>query len=461
MKTPTQDALIDVPSGADIARTVVVGDGGYENPDGRHVEAPAGTTFVEAQFATSPHSRVRVEIALPRSERWDGRLVGTGNGGAAGSLPSANPEFAMHLRRGRAVVTTDLGTWPDPVLAGVANPETWKDFGHRATHIAMQAGREAVCRFYGRPPKYTYFCGGSTGGQQAMSLAQRHPEDCDAIIAAVPAHARTDLHAYFLWNWQALHKPDGAELFTDAQEKSWQMSVLEAFAPAEKLERAKGRFVSDPRWTKPLFENALSIALQRDKSLSQDHIEALRKICQGPRHQKSGRTIALGIPPGASFGPACGNLWIFEWFFGAGTNPATLDFGYDFDRYKAAMAPDLDAESVDLDDFRRRGGKLFLYSGSADSCVPWHFTASWFNRLVNRFGGDLERVHDFCRYYILPGRAHSGGSGIQTIRDEFDLVMRWREKNIPPCPIGHGMTPPSFDLPLTLVPPQDLTAAQL
>ena len=41
-----------------------------------------------------------------------------------------------------------------------------------------------------------------------------------------------------------------------------------------------------------------------------------------------------------------------------------------------------------------------------------------------------------------------GGPGVQTIRDEFGLLVRWREKGVAPAPVGHGMTPPAFDLPL-------------
>jgi len=41
-----------------------------------------------------------------------------------------------------------------------------------------------------------------------------------------------------------------------------------------------------------------------------------------------------------------------------------------------------------------------------------------------------------------------GGPGVQTIRDEFGLLSRWREKGTAPEPVGHGMVPPAFDLPL-------------
>ena len=57
------------------------GDAGYVNPDGNPVEAPAGTLFADLTLSPAPGSEIRVEVALPPPERWDGRIVGVGNGG--------------------------------------------------------------------------------------------------------------------------------------------------------------------------------------------------------------------------------------------------------------------------------------------------------------------------------------------------------------------------------------------
>ena len=62
----------------------VAGDSGYANPDGRHVDAPQGTVFFELELSPAVGSLIRVEVALPPSDRWNGRLVGIGNGGGGG-----------------------------------------------------------------------------------------------------------------------------------------------------------------------------------------------------------------------------------------------------------------------------------------------------------------------------------------------------------------------------------------
>ena len=419
------------------------GDSGYTNPDGNHVDAPQGTVFVELELSPAAGSLIRVEVSLPPSDRWDGRLVGIGNGGGGGFIPTA---LGYYLGRGCATTTTDLGTKRNPPQAGFNNPEVWKDFGHRATHLAMAAGKAVASAFYGRPSKFVYFIGGSTGGQQGMSLAQRHPLDCDAIIAAVPAHDRVALHAYFLWNYQTTHRADGSPLFTAEQERGWRKTVLDLFSARETLPRARGCFVSDPRWSDELIEEALRRATANDSSLTPEHIDALRRLCQGPVHAVTGRQLYGGVPPAAAFGPACRNLYLFEWVFGVGCDMMRINLGDDYDRYATALSADLDANGVDLDAFRANGGKLLVYSGTADSCVPWHATAEWYSRLVARYGGDIGAVREFCLYYLLPGREHGGGPGVQLIRDEFKVLMNWREKGITPAPIGHGMVPPAFDL---------------
>jgi feruloyl esterase len=168
------------------------------------VRDPSGTRIiVKLVLNPAQGSNINVEVWLPDAEHWNARFLGLGNGGAAGKI---NPGgLASASANGYAVATTDMGTAPNPD-SGVGNKEVWKDFGFRATHLMTVAGKQIVRAFYGKEPELSYFSGGSTGGQQALQEAQRYPEDYDGIAAAVPAHCRTPLHAYFLWNDQILKK---------------------------------------------------------------------------------------------------------------------------------------------------------------------------------------------------------------------------------------------------------------
>ena len=134
-----------------------------------------------------------------------------------------------------------MGTSPN-ADSGIGNREVWKDFGYRATHLMTVEAKRIIQAYYGRAPEFSYFSGKSTGGQQAMQESQRYPEDYDGILAQVPAHCRTPLHAYFLWNYQILQQCP----FSKEQEASVIAAADEYMACRESPQTA-GRIISDPR----------------------------------------------------------------------------------------------------------------------------------------------------------------------------------------------------------------------
>ncbi|MBN8525601.1 MAG: tannase/feruloyl esterase family alpha/beta hydrolase, partial [Planctomycetes bacterium] len=354
-------------------------------------------TVVRLELRPAQGSRIVVEVWLPDPERWNGRFLGLGNGGAAGHI---NPgALADACRGGHAVAHTDMGTFPDS-SSGNGNPEVWRDFGHRATHLMTTAGKALVRAAYGRDPSFSYFVGGSTGGQQAMQEAQRHPDDYDGIVARVPAHCRAPLHAYFLWNHQILARRP----FTPAQQQAVVAAANEHMAPRE-IAATAGRMVSDPRATPADIAAVIALARQRDPSLTDAHAEALRKLFDGPRHALTGERIFDGVPLGSSWDNATGNLYLFHWVFGPRQNLLQLDFAADIERYLAALGPDLNAEDDDLSRFRARGGRLLVVSGTADACVPYHATLDWYERLCER-AGSPQAAAEFCRFYLVPGMGH-------------------------------------------------------
>jgi pimeloyl-ACP methyl ester carboxylesterase len=290
------------------------------------------------------------------------------------------------------------------------------------------AAKLAIKIYYGREPDLSYFNGKSTGGQQALQEAQRYPEDYDGIAADVPAHCRTPLHAYFLWNYQILKRCP----FTAEQERNVMDAGIKYLAPRQ-LPPLAGRAIADPRATPDDIEAVIKLARSQDASLTDDHAEALRLLYQGPRNSATGEVIFDGVPLGAGFRIATGHLYLFAWVFGNEKKFEDLNFNEDLDAYTAALGPWLNAENVDLRAFAERGGKLVMASGSADGTVPYTATLDYYDRVIDHFGS-LEKVQSFFRYYIFAGAEHGWtGSGINQIpAGLLDLVVNWRENGIAP-----------------------------
>jgi feruloyl esterase len=380
-------------------------------------------TIVKIILNPAKGSNINVEIWLPDAKHWNGRFVGLGNGGAAGKI---NPgTLAGASTGGNAVATTDMGTAPN-ADSGIGNQEVWKDFGFRATHLMTVVAKQVITAYYGRAPTFSYFNGGSTGGQQALQEAQRYPEDYDGIVANIPAHCRTPLHAYFLWNEQILR----ACPFTAAQQQTI-IRAGNAYMAAREVPQTAGKLVSDPRCTKDDIEAVIERARADDPTLTDAHEDALRKLFDGPRHSVTGERIFCGIPFGSSFDIARGHLYLFKWVFGADKDLMTIDFGKDIDTYTVALGPYLNAENADLSRFEKRGGKLLMISGSADSCVPYHASLDYYERVAEHCGS-LERARSFIRFYIIPGMSHGPGPGINKLPSMLGLVMDWREKGAVP-----------------------------
>lgn len=386
----------------------------------------APRTIVKMHLSPVAGSNIDVEIWLPDVDAWNGRLMGQGNAGAAGNINSMM--LARHVAGGYATAITDMGTAPD-AASGIGNPEVWKDFGFRATHLMTVVAKQIIEAYYGRPPEYSYFNGGSTGGQQALQLAQRYPADYDGIVASVPAHCRTPLHAYFLWNSQILANCP----FTAEQMENVQAAGVEYAAPRETPASA-GKFVSDPRFSSEDIEGVIALARKKDSTLTDAHADALRKLFDGPTNPRTGERIFNGIPVGSPIDAAHGHLYLFNWVFGAGMDLQEFDFAEDMDTYTAALAPYLNADNPDLSAFEKRGGKLVMLSGSADSIVPYHASLDYYERVIEH-AGSLERAQSFIRYYVVPGMGHGGGPGVNETPIMIELVRKWREGGEAPAMI--------------------------
>src|SRR5207249_8747673 len=127
-------------------------------------------------------SLINMELWLP-TQNWNGKFMGVGNGGFAGSIQGLTNEMPQALRLGYATAGTDTGHQEQGGNWAIGHPEKMIDFGYRATHEMTVKAKQIVKTFYDQNPKYSYFKGCSTGGRMALMEAQRYPDDYDGIIA--------------------------------------------------------------------------------------------------------------------------------------------------------------------------------------------------------------------------------------------------------------------------------------
>lgn len=430
----------------EIVKVEMLNSGEFTLPDGSKFEELPKLCAVSIVLRPSTTSYIRVELWLP-TENWNGRFLGTGNGGSAGNI--AWWGLAEGVRKGYATANTDMGTSPD-VDCSVGDPQRWADFGNRATHLMTTVSKELLGLFYGRPAQYSYFVGRSTGGEQALCEAQRYPEDYDGIVAGVPANNRTLLHAYFLWNYQALHTADGADMFTQEQVQNLTNAAVVCFSN-KYGEFPQDTFITDPRGDEKTSEEIISLAIKNDVTLTEEQCDAIRKLYTGPINPRTGERIYTPIPFGSEFSSYGimlqqnpkeieGLLYVFRWVFGKDYDYMSFDFDRDMDIYNDMLSDHVNANCSDLHAYKSRGGKLIMYSGSADPVVPYQDALSYYERIIENQKG-LETTMEFIRYFIIPGMSHGNdGPGAQYVaciidgiqKEPLDAVVAWREEGKSP-----------------------------
>lgn len=371
---------------------------------------------VTIALTPTKQSDIHVEVWLPTTT-WNGCYLGTGNAGYAGNIDTKSLEKG--IAGGFAVANTDMGssTNPDDLLG---RPEAWKDFGYRATHLMTTAAKQIIEAFYQRPPKHSYFIGGSTGGQQGLMEAQRYPEDYDGIVVFAPANNRTHLHTAFLWNHLALTEQANSSL-TQKEATTIRLALTRQYR------KSAGGAPGDHFLSYP---DKISIdwsMLQQQGNLHPHQRSALEKIYHGAINPNTGERIFVPWIPGcedsklglagqsdSKYFPA-DYLYLFRWVFGKDYDYKSFDFHHDLDKINEVLAPILNANNPDLTAFKKKNGKLLMISGTADTIIPYTDNLVYYQRVVNQQGG-IVNTADFFRFFIVPGLDHvCDGPGLQEV----------------------------------------------
>jgi feruloyl esterase len=405
--------------------------GEFTPGQGYQVPVPAFCR-VSVTAKPTPDSDIKIEVWLP--DAWNGKLLGTDNGGFSGAINFG--ALAAALGKGYAAVSTDTGHTGDQMEFGVGHPEKIVDWAHRAIHEMTTIAKAVVERAKGRAPERSYFSGCSTGGQQALSEAQRYPSDYDGIIAGAPGNNRINLIYGFLWSWLATHDADGTPFLPAVKLPALARAAV---AACDKDDGVEDGLIGDPRTCR--FDPAVLACRGEESSacLTARQIEAVNKVYDGPK-TKRGRQLYPGWARGSEAGwgtyiinprePVRVGLfrsWVFEnptW------DPRSFDWDKDVDTVDAKY-PFLNATATDYTAFRARGGKLIMYTGLADPVVSPLDTIAYYENVVRAMGG-MEATRSFFRFFPAPGMAHCGGGAGPNTFDALAALEAWIEKGTPP-----------------------------
>jgi feruloyl esterase len=398
-----------------------VAAGAFTPPAGRAGGAGGANAFatlgafcrVALTLKPAPGSDIKAEVWMP-SSGWNGKLQVVGNGGFAGTI--SYPAMATALRAGYAAASTDTGH-TGPSSNTFANEDVLIDFAHRGIHEATVAAKTTVDGFYGSAPRFSYFTGCSTGGRQALTAAQRYPEDFNGIVAGAPAsHTSTQAFGQ-IWFSQALSDPAGSlsrEKLTLVHD-----AVLNA---CDTLDGAKDGVLENPLAC-TFDPKVLSCSEGSDPAscLTAGQVAAVQKVYAGPKNPRTGAQIYVGLERGSELGwtpvPVgyAADYFRYIVFKDPAWDPKALN--YDSHVAQAGSGSNLifDATNADLSAFTRRGGKLIMYQGWGEPGIPPGNLVRYYGQIQSK----TSNAPDAVRLFMVPGMGHCGGGiGVNT----FDMV---------------------------------------
>jgi tannase/feruloyl esterase len=398
----------------------------------------AASPYCDVRGYVAP--QVNFELHLP-TENWTQRLLFSGCGGFCGqvTLRAQAAETSQPVQNGElAVVSSDLGhatASRSDALWAADNPRARIDFGYRGVHVVISAAKQIVARLYGQAQKFTYFSGCSDGGREGLMSAQRYPNDFNGIIAGAPVVNLTANNSlYHAWIVQHLLRPDGAQLFSEAELAKLHAAALQQCASNG---GQSDDVIRDPRSCHfdPGQCNAAS-----SNCLATEQVSAARELYAGP-HDSRGKSLYFGLPVGSELSwnsllPGAQQFASNFISFLAGDPPQypvnlrDVSFSSESLQKYNRSGDVLNALNPDLGAFTKPGGKLLMWHGWSDGSVPPMSTIAYADRL--RIAMGEHQAEDSLRLYMLPGVYHCGGGQGPDKIDLLTPLMAWVEEGVPP-----------------------------
>jgi feruloyl esterase len=449
---------------------------------------------------TAPNAPpINFRVWLPAE--WNRRAAQQGGGGMNGVLPDLRGagypiDGRTPAQLGFVTYGSDSGHQssfgrgaPAPGASDWAlNEEAVRNLGYMQLKKTRDAVMTIVQRVYGERPRYSYYTGSSQGGREALTVAQRYPQDYDGVIANTPIVGFSSLmlapeliriQEKPVANWvtrakvnairaEFMRQCDGLDGVTDGVVNNY-MACRAIFDltqgarnrhpwaakrcadnkdpdPADSTAKAcltDGQIAtleltySRYRFATPLANNLTTFGMwvpNIDPSGSGLIAEARFRGQEGaaadaPMHAHLG---VLGVTGFLMKDPAA--------------NPLEYREGGPLNDRRIELSKVLDSTNPDLSAFARRGGKMIVTIGTNDTLASPGAQLDYYQAVIDRMGRDT--VDGFARLFVIPQANHGlmastadvDGSGQAISRaplpssyERFAVLVDWVERKVVPA----------------------------
>ena len=447
---------------------------------------------------------INFQVAFPPT--WSGRAAQLGGGGMNGSIPAltGNPfgqgfvtygsdsghQAAGPGGRGRGGFGGERGAPAGG--ASATNPDDWalndeaiRNLGYMQLKKTHDAALVLIERMYGTRPTFNYFIGSSQGGREALTVAQRYPQDYDGVAANVPivgfsslmlARALNRIQEIPLDNWVT-----NAKVNAIRGEFMRQCDKLDGLADGIVNNYMACREIFDVKQGQPGRHPWAARRCPDNKDPNPADTSANACLTDGQittlewvysRYPVSSlangkTTFGMWLPnTDVSGGSIIANTR-FLGQEGAGANAGKYTWlgqlgvtgflmknldanALDFTESKYAarrreLSAILDSTNPDLSAFQKRGGKMIVVIGTNDTTAPPGEQLDYYKSVIDKMG--RSNVDAFARLFVLPQTGHgltgtnytTDGDGkpteVRQLPSTFDrvtLLVEWVEKGVTP-----------------------------
>jgi feruloyl esterase len=355
----------------------------------------------------------------------------------------------------------------------------------KKTHDAAMVLME---RLYGERPKYNYFIGTSQGGREAVTVAQRYPDDYNGIAANVPIVNFSSL--MLAPEWIRIQEKPAANWVTTAKVEAIraefvrQCDKLDGLADGVMNNYMACRAVFDmsqgdpsrnpwaakrcPNNVDPNPQDTTAAACFTDGQIATlktvySRYKFATPLAFGvksfgmwtPNTDPSGSGLIAtarykgqeGAAPNAANHSHLGVLGVTGFLMlDTSANPLDYAEGGPLNKRREEISPWLDSTNPDLSAFAKRGGKMVVAIGTNDTLASPGAQLDYYQSVLDTMG--RATVDEFARLYVIPQTGHGltgnsytmdgDGKAIQArpIPSRFDrltMLLDWVEKGVAPA----------------------------